>query len=74
MTHHTAVLTRLVTRLDQVLNMNVMMALSWWEMTIESASKLATGVEKSQYAKVMIFPLYSYYYHRGCLCINMCQF
>lgn len=55
MTHHTAVLTRLVTCLDQLLNMNVMMALSWLEMTIESASKLATGVEKSQFAKVMIF-------------------
>lgn len=52
MTLGTAVLTRLETSLDQPLTMSVTTASSWWGMNIESASKLATGVEKSQFAKV----------------------
>ena len=52
MIHHTAVLTKMVTSLGQLLIMNATKASSWWGMSTESVYTLATGMEASQFANV----------------------
>ena len=52
MTHHTAVLTRVVISLEILHTMSATKGSSWLEIGIKSASKLATGMEVNQFANV----------------------
>ena len=51
-----AELTRRATSQGQLLTMNVIMALSWLEIGIESVSTLATGREMNLSANVSTYP------------------